>query len=144
MTKISDVYDTFLREIADYQLIMGNMTDEEVEDELFGYLKPSIAKFHQCRKSLEIEKDDVQGDSFKEELDYFEVQVLATLMIVEYLKPKVLSGVVLRPALSDKSFEIYSQANHLRELNLLYRMFRTEARKMITEYSYLSLGDDKK
>lgn len=141
MTPVIDVYKNFLSKIADYDFLRKGRTDEEIIADLFGFLKSARAKFYKCKKNLNINEED---EFFKDELTLFEIEILTNLMLVEYLKPKVLAGEVIRPALSDKDFEIYSQANHLRELNLLYRLFRTESGKMITEYTYLSLGDGMK
>lgn len=144
MTEISNLYGNFSSKISDYDLIMKKATKEEIEEELFDFFKSARAKFYKCKKSLNIVNNEDGVLIFEDDLTWFEIEILTTLMIVEYLKPKVLSGEVMRPALSDKDFEIYSQANHLRELNLLYRMFRAESVKMITEYTYLSLGDGMK
>lgn len=79
------------------------------------------------------------------ELTPYEIEVIVKLMIVEQLKPIVLSSEVLKQSLSDKDFKIYSQANQLRELNLLYRLIQKEANKMITEYSFIDvIYDDRK
>jgi hypothetical protein len=64
-------------------------------------------------------------------------------MLVEYMKPQVLSSEVIKQGLSDKNFKLSSQANQLRELNLLYRMLRQESEKMITKYTYFELDDKK-
>lgn len=142
MTNLSEIYEIFLSKITDYEYVSVNITDEEINDELLGYLKSAITKFYRCKNSLEI-TEDVTGElTFESDLHPFEMEILATLMLVEYLKPRVLSSETLKQSLSDKSFKIYSQANQLRELNLLYRMLRTEATKMITEYTYFGLDLD--
>lgn len=142
-TSVFEIYDNFLSKISDYSFISPTITDEDVDEELSGYLKSARTKFYKCRNSLTIVKDKDDVQYFNSELTPFEIEILTTLMIVEYLKPQVLSSEVLKQSLSDKDFKIYSQANQLRELNLLYRMFRTEANKMITEYTYFGLEDNK-
>lgn len=144
MLMVDEIYDNFLRKISDYSFIMGKKTDEEIRDELFGFLKSARARFRKCKKSLKIIMDENGFDVFEDDIDDFEGEILTSLMLVEYLKPKVLAGELMRPALSDKDFKIYSQANHLREINLLYRLFSQEAKRLVTEYTYLSLGDGKK
>lgn len=143
MTIVEEVYDNFLRKISDYSFIMGKKTNEEIKDELYGFLKSAIARFHKCKQPLDIVINDNGIEVFVSELIPYEIEILTALMLVEYLKPKVLAGELMRPALSDKDFKIYSQANHLREINLLFRLFSQEARRSITEYSYFNLGDKK-
>lgn len=141
MINISDIYDAFLSKVSDYSFLEPSLTQADIEDELFGYFRSARTKFYRCKQSL-VTEVDISGDIFiKSVLTPYEIEVLITLMIVEYMKPQVLSSEVLKQSLSDKDFKIYSQANQLRELNLLYRMFRTEAVKMITEYSYMEMTD---
>jgi|SRR5690606_17270809 len=71
----------------------------------------------------------------------FEIDILTHLMLVEYMKPQLIATEVMKQSLSDKDFKIYSQANQLRELNLLYRLIQREAKTMITEYTYMGLTD---
>lgn len=141
-TSVSEVFGNFLSKISDYSFLAVDVTDEEINEELMGYLKSATVKFYKCNNSLKIVKNDEDEYFFASELTPFEIEVLTTLMIVEYMKPQVLSSEVIKQSLSDKDFRIYSQANQLRELNLLYRMFRTEATKLITEYTYFNLDKE--
>lgn len=212
-TYLDELYEDFLFSIKDYTYLSADITNEDIEQDLYIYLKKAKGKFHKCKNRLDILEDElgrkffgyieeetikvpivkdepqeedttveeevvaedgepVEGDvsedvsqdetqsegSQDEEIEYteevvevvkgvtltdMEKSILTHLMIVEHLKPQVLSSEVLRPSLSDKSFKIYSQANHLRELNLLYRLFQKESNKMITEYTYLDLEEGK-
>lgn len=139
MTPLTEIYELFLSKISDYSFL--RLTDEELEEDLLGYLKSAKAKFYKCKSSLKI-VDENGEKSFEDEVHPFELEILSTLMIVEYLKPQVLSSETMKQSLSDKDFKIYSQANQLAQLNLTYRMFRMEARKLITEYTYLDLGKE--
>jgi len=136
MTTLSDIYDSFLSKIADYNL--ASLVDTDLKDELFGYFKPARAKFYKCKKVLDLKDDSL---TFVEELSDYEIEIIVQLMLVEYMKPLILTSEITKQALSDKDFKIWSQANHLRELNLLYRLFQKEAEKMITKYLYMELTD---
>jgi hypothetical protein len=140
MTPLHDIYEAFLSKISDYTYL--NLSQTEIEEDLYGYLKSAIAKFYRCKNDLTIQTDGSGQKVFASTLTPFEIEILVTLMIVEYLKPQILSSEILKQSLSDKDFRIYSQANQLRELNLLYRMFRTEADKMITQYGYIGLDKE--
>lgn len=147
-TYLTDVYSSFLDGISDYTFV--SILQEELEEILFGFFKKARAKFYRCKQSLELfeDVDDIQYFGKKEEdgsitdveLIEFELMILAHLMTVEYMKQQVLSSEVIKQSLSDKDFKIYSQANQLRELNLLYRLVQKECGKMITEYGYMGLG----
>lgn len=143
MTKIHEIYESFLSKISDYSFLSNNLTDEEIDEELFGYFKTARTKFYRCNNSLETIEDEFGELEFTVELHPFEIEIITSLMLVEYVKPHVISGETMKQSLSDKDFKIYSQANQLRELNLLYRMLRAEAGKMITEYTYFGLEDEK-
>lgn len=150
-TYLSELYDDFLISIRDYTLLSENITDEEIKEDLDSYFKKAKSKFYKCKQKLDTMTDvngeeyfgyiDDDGKEVKVKLTGFEMAILIHLMLVEYIKPQVLSSEILRPSLSDKSFKIYSQANHLRELNLLYRLLQKESKKMITEYTYMDLED---
>lgn len=137
MTKLSDIYDIFLSRISNYNLL--NLSLEEIEEDLLLYFKSARAKFYKCKTDTTLTEDEkaVVG-----ELSPFEIEIFVKLMLIEYMTPIVLSDEVLRQGLSDKDFKIYSQANQLRELNLLYRLLQKEANKMITEYTYMGMTDD--
>lgn len=143
MTNLSDIYDIFLSKISDYNLV--NLLPEEVDEELLGYFKSARTKFYKCKKDkdgndrLELSEDDTKVTG---KLTYYEMEILVKLMLVEYMTPILLSSEVLKQGLSDKDFKIYSQANQLRELNLLYRLLQKEANKMITEYTYMGMTEE--
>lgn len=140
MTPITDVYDNFLSKISDYTLLSDTVTQSDIDDQLFGYFRTARTRFYRCKNSLDTVVDDVTGDiNFTVDLNYFEVEILATLMLVEYIKPQIITSQTLRQALGDKDFAISSQASQLRELRLLQTELRAEASKLITEYTYLDL-----
>lgn len=148
-TYLSEVYEYFLSSISDYTLL--EITPEDIEDDLFTYFKKARGKFYKCRQSLELNEDergkyfaefDEKGKEIKQiKLTDFEIAILTHLMLVEYMKPQLIATEVMKQSLSDKDFKIYSQANQLRELNLLYRLIQRESKVMITEYTYMGMTD---
>lgn len=141
MTPVAELYDAFLSSISDYSFLSDERTDSDVDEELFGYLKYAIKKFKKkCRQDLTL--TDVGDEKFfVATLDTEEEDILVALMLVGYLKPKVLSSKTIEQNMSDKDFQVYSQANHLRELGLTYRQFKSEARALISDYAYDDIGD---
>lgn len=143
MTPITDIYEVFLQKISDYSFLSKFVTEEELDEELFGYFKSARAKFYKCKNSLKTVKNDLDETEIEGDLTPYEIEVIVKLMLVEYMTPQVLNSEVIKQSLSDKDFRIYSQANQLRELNLLYRLMQKEATKMITEYTFIGMTDGK-
>lgn len=135
MTNLTELYDTFLSKITDYRFL--NMTSEEIESDLFNYFDSARAKFYRCRKDLTTENGVIASD-----LSRFEKEILVSLMLVEHIAPQLLSSENLKQSLSDKDFKIYSQANQLREIRLLFENLERKAGRMITEYTFLDLGKE--
>lgn len=141
-TPITDLYDSFLSKISDYTFISDERMDEDVDEELMGYLKSACRTFRRkCKQDLTIVTGEDGEKTFVSTLDFLEEDIIVALMIVEYLKPQVLSSDTIRQNMSDKEFQVYSQANHLRELSLLYRLFKKEASALISEYSFDDIED---
>ncbi|MER2007483.1 MAG: hypothetical protein ABS939_08515 [Psychrobacillus sp.] len=145
MTALAEVYDSFLSAISDYSFLSEDITEEEINEELFDYFKKARTKFYRCKNSLKLDKSE-DGEVFTVELHPMEIEVLSTLMLAEYVKHKMIATETLSQSLSDKDFKIYSQASQLREIRLLYSRLKSDASKLITEYTYLELdlnGDGK-
>lgn len=136
MTNLAELYDSFLSKITDYRLY--KMKEEEIKEDLFRYYKSARAKFHKCKKDLTVIDEVIQSD-----LSNFEVEIIVSLMLVEHIKPHLLSSENLKQSLSDKDFKIYSQANQLRETRLLFDNLERKVNKMITEYTFLDLNEEK-
>ena len=153
-TYLSELYKDFLYSVHDYTFI--SIPDEQLQEDLEYYLKKAIDNFHKCKQRLDTIVD-ADGEEYfgyteiksgKEELvkvklTGLEKNILTHLMLVEYLKPQLITSELLKPSMGDKGFKIYSQANHIRELSLLYRTIQRECNKKITEYTYLDLGEEK-
>lgn len=135
-TKVEKVLSRFLRKISDYSFMTAEMTNDEIEDELIGYLESAIAKFMVSRKELEIISLKDGSKTFTVWLSGLEIEVLVSLMLVEYMKPQILASETLKQTLSDKDFKIYSQANQVRELRLLHGVIKGEAETLMNKYSY--------
>lgn len=142
MTKLEEIYDSFMSKISDYSFLSDTITQQDIDDELFSYFKTARTRFYRCNNSLDT-VENIDGElEFTVDLHPMEIEVLATLMIVEYLKPQIITSETLKQSLSDKDFKIYSQASQLRELRLLYQAMKSDASKLITEYTYLDLDLD--
>lgn len=137
-TPFSEVYSRMLGKISDYSFLQ--LTQDEVEDTLYPYLKTSCVKFKKCLKNLS--DRDANAKLFSDDLTDEESEILAALMIVEYLSPKIVTSDLLQQSLSSKDYKIYSQANHIKEIKELRKMFKDEANTLLMSYSYTSVSLD--
>lgn len=131
-TSFNEVYDSFLSKIVDYSY--SNLTDDELEEQLESLLINAIPKFRRCKQDLS--DRDMNVKEFNFDLTDEEREVIAALMTVEYLKPRIITTDLMKMQLSDKDFKLYSQANQIKELMGMYKEMKAEAQKLINDYTY--------
>lgn len=131
-TPFQEIFDIFIGKITDHQFL--SLPEEDI-DELCGkYLRSATAKFKKCEKDLWS-----RGDThFNVELSQEEKEILATLMLVEWLTPQVYNIMNTRQFLGDQDYKFYSQANHLDKLMLLRNQMIEEAEKSMVVYTWKS------
>ena len=147
-TKFDEIYDIFLGKIEDYEIldIINKIREDFQDDEqkiqnilselFFIYLKSSINKFTDCTQDLSKRNDE--SFQFELSLTGMEIEILATLMVVEYLSPKVIRSENLESYLGSKDFRQYSPANQLKETRSLREAVQLEASSLILDYYYRS------
>jgi hypothetical protein len=135
-TPFSDIYDIFLGKITDYDFLA--VDDLTLEDTLQRYLLSASVKFLRCSTDL---SRDTTLKLFTNNLTYLEQEILASLMVVEWLSPKLNTSQLLKQTMTDKDFKIYSQANHLDELIKLRQYMQDEVDGLINVYTYQDIGD---
>lgn len=138
-TPYIDVYEFFLSKISDYSFL--KLTDEEIEEDLLIYLKTAIADFDVSK--VDLSKRDEILRQFDEDLSDKEKDILARLMVVSYLKPRIITSENYKLAMSDSDYKIYSQANHIKEIMNVYKSMKSEVDKLIVKYSYRGADLDK-
>jgi hypothetical protein len=136
-TSYEEVYGRFLPKITDYSFLQ--LTDSEINEDLEAFLKSSIIKFRHCKK---LSKRDELTKKFIEHLTDEEKEILATLMCVEYLTPKILTDDLLKQSLNSKDYSIYSQANHIKEVRELRDVFQSESNQLMISYTLNNLNMD--
>jgi hypothetical protein len=135
-TPFSDIYDIFLGKITDYDFLA--VDDLTLEETLQRYLLSASVKFVRCSTPL---LRDTTVKLFTNNLTYLEQEILASLMVVEWLSPKLNTSQLLKQTMTDKDFKIYSQANHLDELIKLRQYMQDEVDGLINVYTYQDIGD---
>lgn len=126
-TPLQDVYEAFLSKIeADDWML----TEEEnvVTEDWRMLLNAAIMQFRYPRVSLDYDKESAV---FTDDLGNDEIQILANLMKLEWIRRCISTWDNIRQLYSDKDF---SQANFLDKLNKTGEQVRDECRLMLDRY----------
>jgi len=130
-TPFEDVYSFFLSKVSDYSFV--KFTDEELEEEFEKYLRSACAKFFSAGNRLD---KDLTFKEFERDLTDLEIEILALLMVIEYLNPKIIATENMKQFLGTKEYKIYSQANHLSKMLELKNQIKSEVNHLMSQYSY--------
>lgn len=126
-TPLQEVYEAFLSKIeADDWML----TEEEnvVAEDWRMLLNAAILQFRYPRVSLDYDRETAL---FTDELGNDEIQILANLMKLEWIRRCISTWDNIRQLYSDKDF---SQANFLDKLNKTGEQVRNECRLMLDRY----------
>lgn len=85
MTSYEDIYEKFSQKITDFKLL--ELTDQEIREMMKQWLKSSIAKFRRCKSDLTDRDDELE--EFNVDLLDIEQEILAELMVGEWLEPQL-------------------------------------------------------
>lgn len=138
MTSYQEIYEIFAQKITDVKLM--ELNDEDIEQLLCGYLLSAVAKFKRC--SSDLSKRDTELRSFNVVLSDNEKEILALMMVAEWLEPQVNSTLLTSQFIGSNHEKYYAQSNQLDKLMALSRTCKTEARKLIRDYTYQSYLDE--
>lgn len=132
MTSYENVYNTALSKITDPQLAM--IPEEDFEITLHGWMKSAIAKHRKCKSDLSDRDDELK--QFNVDLTDLEIEILGILIAREWVSSQLLSVTNTLQVFSGKETNYYSQAAHLKELQLLDEKLRLEAQQLSRDYTY--------
>ncbi len=132
MTFYETIYKRFANKITDYKLL--ELSDEDVEELLFGFLISSISKFKKCASDLSLRDEDAK--SFTIDLLDIEIEILAIMMVSEWLEPQLNSVLYTSQFFGGKDEKFFAQANQLDKLMELKERNEIKARKLIRDYTY--------
>jgi hypothetical protein len=111
-TLYSEIYAAFLARIEEDDWLREEDL-EVVQADMLEILKMAMFDFRFPRVSLEL---DGTNAAFVSTLGNSEIQVLATVMKVQWLRRQVNTWRIVKQQYSTKDFEFSSQANHLDKL----------------------------
>lgn len=130
-TPLTDVYDFFLSKVSDYNFLKLN-EEGLLEEHLFRILRSSAVRFTNCNNDLTIDKDK---DRFQSELTDMELEILSSLMALNYTSGKILHVNNMEQIMTDKEYSTYSQANHLSQLLTLRDKLQSDVSHLMSIYS---------
>lgn len=131
-TAYEPIYNRALAKIQDFEL--ANLSDRDIEEMLHGWLMSAIAKFRQCKNDLKDRDEELR--QFNVDLEDEEIEILAIMIVREWLYPQVHSTLLTRQIFSGKEQNYYSQAAHVKELMDMDNSLRIEAQKLMRDYTY--------
>lgn len=124
MTSLQIVYDAFLAKMLEDE--WANWDMEEIEQDWRAILDGALPYFKFPRISL-----DIQDDSFIDDLDNEEIQILASYMKCEWLNRTILTWENVKPLYEERDF---SQANLLDKFQSLLEKEEKKAKQLEAIY----------
>lgn len=132
MTSYETIYKWALRKIDDPSL--AQWSEEDLENELHGWMLSAIAKFRKCKNDLSDRDDELK--QFNSDLLLIEQEILANMIAREWLTPQLNSVTVTSQVFGGKEEKYYSQAAHLTSLEARDEKLQVEAQKLHRDYTY--------
>lgn len=137
MTTYAEIFKLALRKIDDPSLVQW--PEEDLSNELYGWLQSSIAKLPQLRAET-AERDafdpkDIEVIGFATDLSDVTKEVLALGMKREWLAPQIASTTLTWQQFSRK--EGFSQKEHLAGLMALDESVKLEIKKLLRDDTYV-------
>lgn len=134
MTSYETIFQRFSQKITDFKLL--ELSDSDVHLMMKGWLSSAISKFRRCEHDLS--KRDNEIEQFSATLNDTEVEILALLMVGEWLEPQLNSELYTSQFFGGKEEKFYAQANQLDKLMTLSKSNKTTCQKLMRDYGYQS------
>lgn len=113
---------------------MLELSDEDVQEMMQLWLNSAIAKFRRCENDLSQRDDEIQ--TFNTTLNDMEIEILALLMVNEWLEPQINSELYVSQFFGGKEEKFFAQANQLDKLLTLKQTVNIKAQKLMRDYGY--------
>lgn len=138
-TPFSKVFERFQQKIQDYTIDQIYVSSVEAyENYLSGFLKSGLVKFFHCKKDL-LSRDDLMRE-FLIDLTELEQEILANLMLVEWLEKEVNNIMEMRLAISSSDFKRYAESQNLKEKSTLKDKSQENADYLMMQYYLKHMG----
>ena len=139
MTSYDKVYAAFSKRINDLKIL--DLTDQEVIDFTHSLMESAIPKFMMCKSDL-FDRDDELG-YFNSDLLPIEIEILATLMVAEWLSPQIETTELIAQFFGSKEEKYYAQSNQINALRARQHEIEIKAPKLMNEYNIRSFVKEK-
>lgn len=138
MTSYDTIFKQTLRHISDPAIVQW--PEEDLLNELYGWLKIAIAKLPQLQDELsdrdEFDVKNTETTGFHNDLSDTTQEVLALSAVREWLRPQINSTTHTLQSFSKK--EGYSQKEHLAGLIALDESLQLELKKLLRDVTYVN------
>lgn len=132
MTDFTLIYDKFLSKLTDFSYL--KLEQEVLETDLKTRLIIALSDFTTLDESKK-EYDDY-SNCFIEDLNVEEQEIIARLMVVNYLDKFIFSEDLLKSSLNSKDYKQYSPTNLVKELRQLKSQFQSSVDTKMNAYSH--------
>lgn len=126
------LYERCLNKLEDPTLLQ--LPEEDLENMLYGYMLSAISKHRKCTHDLSDRNEEMR--QFNSDLTDLEIEILAILMLREWISVRLHSVANVLQVFSGKETKYYSQAQHLSELRELDQRLKIEAQQLSRDYTY--------
>ena len=132
-TSFSTVIERFLPTVTEYMLM--DLDEQQRDEILTPFVLSAATQFNSiCVRDLnDIDKELGQ---FNVDLSDEEMDILADLMRVEWLKHKLYNSEIMRNGMSTKDYTVFSPANLQNQIRETYVDAREDAKMRLYLYSY--------
>ncbi|MEJ7218474.1 hypothetical protein [Staphylococcus gallinarum] len=132
MTEFTLIYDKFLSKLTDFSL--AQLDQEVLELDLQERLKTALSDFTSLPEEYTL--IDQSNKSFVKKLTIEEQNIIATLMVINYLDKYILSEDNMRILLNSKDYKQYSQVSLLKELKATKSEYQSDVDAKMNSYSF--------
>ncbi|WP_053023192.1 hypothetical protein [Staphylococcus haemolyticus] len=132
MTEFTLIYDKFLSKLTDFSL--ARLDKDVLESDLQERLITALSDFAQLPE--EKTEVDLIKKTFTNGLSVEEQNIIATLMVINYLDKYILSEDNMRILLNSKDYKQYSQAALLKELKATKSEYQSDVDAKLNSYSF--------
>ena len=132
MTSYDIIYARCLAKLEDPTLLQ--LAEEDLEQMLHDYMLSAIAKHRKCEHDLSDRDEELK--QFNSDLTDLEIEILAILMLREWISVRLYSVTNVLQVFSGKETKWFSQAAHIAELRAMDEALKLEAQQLSRDWTY--------
>ena len=137
MTSYKSIFERFCFKIKDYVLL--NLDDSDVFEACRVWMDAAIPKIRRLTNDLSDRDNEIMA--FNSDLTEIEQEVIANMMIAEWLEPQINSQNYTNQFYGGKEEKFFAQSTHLNTLMNLKKEKRIETNKLIRSSKYNDFAD---